>query len=109
MMRRFLLLMTLGLAACVPSFAQALVFDRGPQTPPHRAAAWTKDAKGLVADDFRIGKSGEIWMIDRIRVWAVVHSAKAVPAELYSNLTLFGGLVDPANSNKPRPPEDCDC
>src|SRR4029079_11986359 len=26
-----------------------------------------------------------------------------------SKITLFGGLVDTANTNQPRPAEDCDC
>jgi len=41
-------------------------------------------------------------MIDRIRIWVV-------PTDKPTTVTLFGGLVDPANSDKPKPPEDCDC
>src|SRR5689334_11740963 len=94
----------------IQAHAQVLVADRGPQhSTGHGSVGWTRDDKALLADDFQIGKQGEVWMIDRVRTWVVVKSARNTPADLYSNLTLLGGLVDPANSNKPKPPEDCDC
>src|SRR5262249_45850628 len=61
-------------------------------------------------DDFRVGKKGESWMIDRLRVWAIANAGpNAILGDLYSKMTLFGGLVDTANTNQPRSPEDCDC
>src|SRR4051794_38858576 len=106
MIRQFTWALLLATVMSVQSNGQTLVFDRGVQTSSGRTVSWIKDDKAFVADDFRIGNSGEVWMIDRIRTWVVLDPANS-PADLYSNLTLFGGLVDPANSNKPRPAEDC--
>jgi len=92
----------LGLSA---ANGQSLVVDRG--LPPDTASAspalragWEKPGQAFVADTFRFGATGEVWIIDHIRIWAVPDvpsgSARAL-GDLFSNIAIYGGIaVDPA-------------
>jgi hypothetical protein len=98
------LIFLLCFLSCSALNAQALVFDR-PAKNPQLPSIVIKDDKTL-GDDFRIGKKGESWMIDRVRVWLL---SPSTPGNLYSKLELYGGLLDPANNRQPKPLQDCDC
>src|SRR5262245_43306878 len=89
--------------------AQFLIFERRTPSSPTPSLGW-KDDKAFLADDFRVGQKGETWMIDKVRAWMVLPSgSNSTPETLYSKITLFGGIVDTANSKVPRPADDCDC
>src|SRR5205807_10541209 len=102
MSRRITLSLMFAILITATSRADSLVFNRGLANSPSQSVAWTKDAKAFLADDFRIGKKGESWMIDRLRMWSLsAPGSNAMPGDLYSKMTLFGGLVDTANSKQP--------
>jgi len=102
------------LALSVTLSAQGLVVDRGLPIGNQRAGVrlgWTKDKTEFLGDDFHVGASGETWLIDKIRVWAVVpgsgHSENM--GDLFSTISLYGGLAsDPITDDKARD-ADCDC
>ncbi len=93
----------LFVAALIPSQlgAQVQVFNRSMANASSESVR-SKDDKTFLADDFRIGKKGEGWMIDRVRIWAVQDGT-------YSSVTLFGGLLEPTLGKQAKSPNDCDC
>jgi hypothetical protein len=113
--RRFLL----ALAFCIPLAAQSPVIDppvidapvidrglsRGRAPIPQ---AVEMDGKGFLGDSFRLGESGEVWIIDAIRVWAAHDSGPACaskPGDQLEKLTLYGALYNPPIPGQP----ECDC
>lgn len=55
---------------------------------------WTLYSQGFVGDDFVIGKAGERWVVNTLRVWAVPGAFGAEPAHLgdvYQDLRLYVG------------------
>jgi hypothetical protein len=88
-------------------YAQALVVDRGLPAvfaaAPEQRVGWTEDHQSFLGDDFQIGNSGETWVIDTIRTWAVK------PAELadgFERITLYGGIA----ADPPAPGQtECAC
>jgi hypothetical protein len=96
------MLIALGGLALLPTIlkAQALVFERVVSTSPQYIRS--KDDKSFLADDFRVGKKGEGWMIDRVRIWAARDGS-------YSAVTLFGGLLEPTLGKQAKSANDCDC
>jgi hypothetical protein len=67
-------------------------------------AGWDKPGHGFVAATFRIGASGEVWIIDHIRTWAAPDSVSpppSAPGDLYSAITLYGGIeMDPVEASQ---------
>src|SRR5437879_4436400 len=94
---------------CCALPAQMLVVVRGISKTADSAVriGRTKGA-GFVADHFRIGAPGEIWVIDAIRAWTRPESSAKL-GDLFANVTLFGGIeaVPPPPGQPPEP--DCDC
>ncbi len=98
----------LGFAPLCAAFAAgpSLVVDRGlPQANLNSAARdyrsnirWSSYESGFVGDDFTLGASGQSWVIDTIRVWAVPGVRKLDPEHLgdfYQDVRLyFGGPED---------------
>jgi hypothetical protein len=94
-----------AILACASLQAQTLAVDRGAALPAAGVrVGWSREP-GLVADHFQIGKPGEVWIIDRIRIWALP-DAPGPAGDLYEKLTLFGGIE--AAPPAPGQPE-CDC
>ncbi len=90
------LLMLAVVATC-----QELLVDRGPF---HSDSA--KDTKFIAlhdkehayfTDTFRVGKAGEVWFIDRLRVWGSVDPPPQDSAfgNAFETFALFGGLAPP--------------
>lgn len=55
---------------------------------------WTLYSQGFVGDDFVIGKAGEKWVVDTLRVWAVPGAYGEDPANLgdvYQDVRLYVG------------------
>ncbi len=114
-MKWFLLLV---LAFSTAGLGQTQVFERGIPKPDAafatselRSIDWTQDNKAFVTDDFHVGNKGEVWLVDTIRTWVVTDSnldAPGVLSDLYSKVTLYGGIADPDFSKEPKAP-DCDC
>ena len=91
---------------CCALPAQMLVVDRGISkgTDAGLRVGRIKGA-GFVADHFRMGASGEIWIIDTIRVWGRPDGSAKL-GDLFENVTLFGGIeAGPLSPGQP----DCDC
>ncbi|HUB31418.1 MAG TPA: hypothetical protein VMA31_00270 [Bryobacteraceae bacterium] len=78
--------------------AQTLVVNRVPADRSPIPQPVSRGSKGSYADAFRIGASGEVWMIDAIRVWAF-------PNPQVHKVTLFGALDNPPVPGVPV----CDC
>ncbi len=94
--------------AGVLSAQSVLVVDRGLTDKPAAAQAIEKAGGGMWADSFQIGATGEIWMIETIRVWAAPKRGPACGKPLGDQLekiTLLGTLYNP-----PAPgATECDC
>lgn len=75
----------------------ALLVDRGLSPESSLRAlrvGWTA-ADVYVADHFVLGQPGEMWVIDKVRVWAVPGLENGQPGalgDLFEKITLFGGL-----------------
>ena len=57
---------------------------------------WTGQEQGFVGDDFTIGASGETWVIDTIRTWAVPQisvTSQAHLGDLFQDLRLYFGIA----------------
>jgi hypothetical protein len=94
------------LAAC-PLASQTLVVDR-PATAAARPQRVERPDGKILSDFFRIGAAGEVWMIDKIRVWAIPATGPACGAELgdsIEKITLLGALDNPPVPGQPV----CDC
>jgi hypothetical protein len=87
--------------------AQVILLNRA-YTPSRGARARIGIGSGFVGDHFRIGSSGETWVVDTIQIWAVPDPAAAEMkmGDVYERLSLFGGIESPP----PTPGEPvCDC
>jgi hypothetical protein len=100
---------------CTPllSEAQFLAVDRS--LPASGAAGATKlrpaasKSPVFLADHFTVGRKGEVWFIDAIRVWSDADwngGRQRAMGDAFENIVLFGGIEAP-------PPEpgvpECDC
>lgn len=83
-----------------------LAFDRGlPTANLNNAAganrsnvAWAVDNTYVTGDNFTIGTRGQLWQIDKIRVWTatgLVSNTAYVLGNDYSNLSLYLGAATP--------------
>jgi hypothetical protein len=88
-----LLLCVLPALAADPNLA----VDRGlPQSNLNNASGsvrsnvrWGGDNQGFIGDDFTIGASGERWVIDSIRTWAVPGVTAARLSDLFQDVRLY--------------------
>jgi hypothetical protein len=100
------------LTLVMPLWAQRPAFERGtPDSAVPKTVNWPKTDGSFLADDFNIGKKGEIWHIDAVRIWIVSDANLDDPAvfkSVYSKIALFGGIADANFSNGAKAP-DCDC
>jgi hypothetical protein len=82
--------------------AQTLIFDRGLSANADAPIGWTEDTQHFVGDDFIVGATGEIWIIDRIRTWVIVDVKEGILlGDLFEKITLWGGLAgDSISDNK---------
>ncbi len=83
----------------LPLRGQFLLLDRELKQP---AEAGRMEAKGpgFLADRFSIGSKGDVWIIDRLRMWGHFDTGRI------EKVTLFGGL----EAKPPAPGEfECDC
>jgi hypothetical protein len=95
-----------ALLCAAPMAAQILVVDR----PLHGAPQPLRieRAGGAFADSFRFGATGEVWMIEKMRLWAMPLTGTACGGELgdaIEKVTLFGALDNPPVPGQPV----CDC
>ncbi len=96
-----------ALLAAVPGSAQSLVFDRPLTGKPHPQRI-ERPGKGAFAEAFRIGSTGEVWMMDALRVWAMPATGAACGKELgdsIEKITILGALDNPPVPGQPV----CDC
>jgi hypothetical protein len=96
-----------ALLAAAALSAQTPAVDRPPATPVSRLAV-ERAGGGFFGDFFRLGSAGEVWMIDRIRLWFLPASGQACGKELgdsIEKLTLLGALDNPPVPGQPA----CDC
>jgi hypothetical protein len=87
--------------------AQTPAVDRTPSSPP-AAVAIEQKTGGFLGDFFRLGSEGEVWMIDRIRLWFVPAAGPGCGKELgdsIEKITLLGALDNPPQPGQPA----CDC
>ena len=126
MLRRVSLLAApcaLALAFGVGSPEPALLVDRAlPPSNTSRAAGstqansrvgWSAADNVYVADHFMVGASGEVWVIDKVRVWAVPGlgpDQSETLGDLFERISLYGGLE---SENPPATPQaaaaECAC
>ena len=62
-----------------------------------------------MADEFSVGREGETWMIDRLRLWIVLDPAAArarTLGEVFRTVSLYGGVAPETDSD---PADNCDC
>lgn len=86
--------------------AQQLTVDRPwRDTTPTRGQKIELAGKGFLGDTFRVGKAGEVWMIDAVRVWVVPERCSLHPGDRYSEIVLLGALDNPPIEGQPV----CDC
>lgn len=88
--------------------AQYLLLDR----PLGRIAAGQQQSgapepnTGFLADRFRVGKEGEVWVVDAMTMWIRVDAGRGGIGSVFENIKLFGGL----EAGPPKPGEiECDC
>lgn len=118
--QRIAVLLPVLFCVVVPSVVQgqSLVVDRhSPGLPEFShpstwgALGWYQNDQSFLADDFHLGKNGEVWIIDTIRTWIIADSNLEAPGtlnSLYSKITLYGGIAD-SNFSKDAKAPDCDC
>src|SRR5579863_1770524 len=110
-----LLLLTLPISCTIlssqPMLQPRLLLDRGIKEG-QEVRLNRPNAGGFVGDHFRIGASGEIWVIDSLRTWATSGVASGHTSRSgsdFKDVTLFGGieavLPPPGQPSGP----DCDC
>jgi len=81
---------------CLP--AQTLLLDRS-ISPESNARIIGIDSRAdfssLMGDDFTIGRDGETWVIDRIRVWVMSkNTASMALGAFFQGITFLGGLAN---------------
>lgn len=104
-----LLVFLISVATLRGAPAQIILVDRGlpsgaaPEVRPRSGLhpGWPKDGQYFLGDDFSVGASGEVWIIDTIRTWAFADDA---PKPLFDKITLYGGLA-----GQPIPKEQAEC
>jgi hypothetical protein len=99
----------LALACCAPVSGQMLVVDRA--MPSGGVWLGRAEAPGFVADHFKIGAPGEVWIVDAIRTWASAdrNGSPVRLNDVFEKVTLFGGIeATPPDPTQPPQPE-CDC
>jgi len=78
--------------------AQTLLLDRGilPESDARTIGIDSKaDASSLMGDDFTVGREGETWVIDRLRVWVISDGASSTAlGALFQGITFLGGLAN---------------
>jgi hypothetical protein len=78
--------------------AQTLLLDRGilPESDTRIIGIDSKaDDGSLTGDDFTIGREGETWVIDRIRVWVMSKNASSMAlGARFQGITFLGGLAN---------------
>jgi hypothetical protein len=87
--------------------AQDPAFDRQPSVPPVGQRI-DRAPEGSFAGLFRVGKAGEVWMIDTVRLWFLTPRGSGCGKELgdsIEKLTLVGALDNPPVPGQPV----CDC
>jgi hypothetical protein len=87
---------------------QALLVDHRPSQPIQKLRAKAGQA-AFVADEFSVGREGETWMIDRLRLWIVLDPAAArarTLGEVFRTVSLYGGVAPETDSD---PADNCDC
>jgi hypothetical protein len=96
--------MALSLAFCLPPVIilgayfpnAALLVDRGlPSRAPALRVGWGEKDGAFVTDHFALGDPGELWVIDKVRTWAVPGLEPGNPDTLgdwFDRVTLYGGL-----------------
>lgn len=105
MIRTALILMSA--ASLAPALHAALIFDRGLPTAnannvvvaSRSNVAWgdfpafdsTFSMNWTYGDDFRIGSSGQSYLVSSLRVWIVGDASGTPMDQLFSSLTLLGG------------------
>ncbi len=94
---RALLILTGSCVSLLPLYGRFLLLDRGLKNEAHAAVS---TRTGFLSDTFKIGAPGEVWVIDKIRVWGKSGTNGSV------NVALFGGL----ETAEPTPGAiECDC
>ena len=103
---RFAAIFSLVLAHA--AFGQALLVDRS-MSPQQGSADRLGVPQGFLGDHFQLGDRGEVWVIDRLAVWAVADPSDNTPQHLgdfYENVRLSGAI----ESAIPAPGQpDCAC
>jgi hypothetical protein len=100
-------ILALTLLAAAGLCAQSPAVDR-PPAPPPAVIGVERAGGGFFGDVFRLGSEGEVWMIDRIRLWFVPAAGAGCGRELgdsIEKLTLLGALDNPPQPGQPA----CDC
>ena len=95
------------LLASVVTAAEEPAVDRRPSTPLVGQRV-ERAGGGFFGDFFRLGKPGEVWMIDAIRLWFVPPRGPACGRELgdsIEKITLLGAIDNPPVPGQPA----CDC
>jgi hypothetical protein len=98
---------TLALLAAAAMMGQDPALDRKPSVPPVGQLV-DRQPEGSFAGLFRVGKTGEVWMIDTIRLWFLPPRGAACGKELgdaIEKITLLGALDNPPVPGQPV----CDC
>jgi hypothetical protein len=99
--------LTVGLLAVLPMTAQEPAFSRKPSTPVSGQPI-ERGADGFFGDFFRLGKPGEVWMIESVRLWFLPARGPSCGRELgdsIEKITLLGALDNPPIPGQPT----CDC
>jgi len=101
----------LCLAAALPGvYGQAPQVDRS--WPPGQNAVKLGVPQGFLGDHFVLGARGEVWIADRLAVWAVVEPNRQADrrlGDLYESVKLLGGIeAELPAPGQPAPP-DCAC
>lgn len=96
----------LAVLCAAPAAAQMLVVDRPLRGAPQPVRI--ERPGGAFADSFRFGAAGEVWMIEKIRLWAMPLNGPGCGGELgdaIESVTLLGALDNPPVPGQPV----CDC
>lgn len=87
---------------------QFLLVDRGPKTLAELSgpARFVGEPHGsFPADRFHVGATGEVWVIDRVRLWGQVEGTGRI-GDRFEKIQLLGGLeAEPLAPGQ----ADCDC
>src|SRR4051812_45188143 len=82
-------------SGATPSGTALLVDRRLPEASSQGArvrVGWSSKDGVIVTDHFMLGEPGELWVIDKIRTWAVPGMAAGSLGDVFERITLYGGL-----------------